>query len=63
MQRMKTLVKPELIIPGHSAEVMDRFSKVAEGVVRIKMSKAKSIYRNADFYSCLIFLRVLKLVY
>jgi len=36
MQRMKTLVKPELIIPGHSAEVMEKFTKVADGVVRIR---------------------------
>jgi hypothetical protein len=33
---MKTLVKPELIIPGHSAEVMEKFPKVMAGVVRIR---------------------------
>jgi len=36
MQRMKTLVKYELIIPGHSAEVMEKFPKVTDGVVRIR---------------------------
>ena len=36
MKRMKTMVKYELIIPGHSSEVMERFPKVADGVVRIR---------------------------
>lgn len=34
---MKTLVKdPRLIIPGHDPEVLSRFPKVADGVVRIE---------------------------
>ncbi|HLO79662.1 MAG TPA: N-acyl homoserine lactonase family protein [Chitinophagaceae bacterium] len=36
LQRMKTLVKPGLIIPGHDAQVLERFTKVKEGVVRIR---------------------------
>ena len=36
MQRMKILVKPELIIPAHRAEVMEKFPKVLIGVVRIR---------------------------
>lgn len=37
LRRMKTQVSnPDLIIPGHDPEVMERFPEVAEGVVRIK---------------------------
>ena len=36
MQRMKTLVNPELIIPGHDAKIFEKFTKVREGVVRIR---------------------------
>jgi glyoxylase-like metal-dependent hydrolase (beta-lactamase superfamily II) len=36
LKRMKTLVKPGLIIPGHDVQVLDRFTKVKEGVVRIR---------------------------
>jgi len=37
LQRMKSLVSdPDLIIPGHDPLVMTRFTRVAEGVVRIK---------------------------
>jgi glyoxylase-like metal-dependent hydrolase (beta-lactamase superfamily II) len=36
LQRMKTLVKPELIIPGHDAKIFDRFTKVKDGIVRIR---------------------------
>ena len=36
-ETMKTLVKdPRLIIPGHDPAVLQRFPKVAEGVVRIE---------------------------
>ena len=34
--RMKQLAtKPELIVPGHDAAVMQKFPKTADGVVRI----------------------------
>lgn len=36
MQRMKTLVKPDLIIPGHDEKIFEKFTKVKEGVVRIR---------------------------
>lgn len=36
MQRMKTLVKPELIIPGHDEKIFEKFTKVKAGVVRIR---------------------------
>jgi len=36
LKRMKTLVKPELIIPGHDAKIFDRFTKVKNGIVRIR---------------------------
>lgn len=37
LRRMKKMVSnPELIIPGHDPQVMQRFQKVAEGVVRIR---------------------------
>jgi len=37
LRKMKTLVNnPDLIIPGHDPEVMERFPSVANGVVRIK---------------------------
>jgi len=36
MQRMKTLVNPDLIIPGHDAKIFEKFTKVKEGVVRIR---------------------------
>jgi len=36
MQRMKTLVNPELIIPGHDEAIFKKFTKVKEGVVRIR---------------------------
>ena len=36
MQRMKTLVNPELIIPGHDEAIFQKFTKVKEGVVRIR---------------------------
>lgn len=40
MKRMKTLVSDvNLIIPGHDAAVFTRFPKVAEGVVKIEVSK------------------------
>ena len=36
MQRMKTLVNPDLIIPGHDSKIFEKFTKVKEGVVRIR---------------------------
>jgi glyoxylase-like metal-dependent hydrolase (beta-lactamase superfamily II) len=36
LKRMKTLVKPELIIPGHDAKIFDRFTKVKNGIVKIR---------------------------
>lgn len=40
MKRMKTLVSDvNLIIPGHDAAVFTKFPKVAEGVVKIEVSK------------------------
>lgn len=36
LQRMKTLVKPELIVPGHDAKIFERFTKVKDGIVRIR---------------------------
>jgi glyoxylase-like metal-dependent hydrolase (beta-lactamase superfamily II) len=36
LKRMKTLVKPDLIIPGHDSKIFDRFTKVKDGIVRIK---------------------------
>lgn len=36
MQRMKTLVNPDLIIPGHDSKIFKKFTKVKEGVVRIR---------------------------
>jgi len=36
LKRMKTLVKTELIIPGHDAKIFERFTKVKEGIVRIR---------------------------
>jgi glyoxylase-like metal-dependent hydrolase (beta-lactamase superfamily II) len=36
LQRMKTLVDPGLIIPGHDSKVFEKFTKVKEGVVRIR---------------------------
>jgi glyoxylase-like metal-dependent hydrolase (beta-lactamase superfamily II) len=36
MQRMKTLVNPDLIIPGHDSKIFRKFTKVKEGVVRIR---------------------------
>jgi glyoxylase-like metal-dependent hydrolase (beta-lactamase superfamily II) len=36
LKRMKTLVKPELIIPGHDSKIFDRFTKVKDGIVRIR---------------------------
>lgn len=36
MERMKTLVNPDLIIPGHDSKVFEKFTKVKEGVVRIR---------------------------
>ena len=37
MQRMKSLVtNPKFIIPGHDSQVLERFPKVTEGVVKIE---------------------------
>jgi len=36
LKRMKTLVKPELIIPGHDSKIFDRFTKVKDGIVKIR---------------------------
>ncbi len=36
MKRMKTLVNPDLIIPGHDAKIFEKFTKVKDGVVRIR---------------------------
>jgi glyoxylase-like metal-dependent hydrolase (beta-lactamase superfamily II) len=36
MQKMKTLVNPDLIIPGHDEKIFQKFTKVKEGVVRIR---------------------------
>lgn len=36
LQRMKTLVKPALIIPGHDGKIFERFTKVKDGIVRIR---------------------------
>ena len=36
LQRMKTLVNPDLIIPGHDSKIFEKFTKVKEGVVRIR---------------------------
>jgi glyoxylase-like metal-dependent hydrolase (beta-lactamase superfamily II) len=36
MQRMKTLVRPELIIPGHDEKIFEKFTRIKEEVVRIR---------------------------
>jgi glyoxylase-like metal-dependent hydrolase (beta-lactamase superfamily II) len=37
LRRMKTLVTdPQLIIPGHDALVLSRFTPVSDGIVRIR---------------------------
>ncbi len=36
LKRMKTLVKPELIIPGHDAKIFERFTKMKDGIVKIR---------------------------
>jgi glyoxylase-like metal-dependent hydrolase (beta-lactamase superfamily II) len=36
MQRMKTLVNPGLIIPGRDEKIFTRFTKVTDGVVKIR---------------------------
>ena len=36
LQRMKTLVNTDLIIPGHDSKIFDKFKKIKEGVVRIR---------------------------
>lgn len=36
LQRMKTLVDPKYIIPGHDASLFTRFPRVADGIVEIK---------------------------
>jgi len=36
LQRMKRLVNPDLIIPGHDGKIFEKFTKMKEGVVRIR---------------------------
>ena len=36
LERMKTLVDTGLIIPGHDSKIFEKFTKVKEGVVRIR---------------------------
>jgi len=36
MQRMKTLVEPGLIIPGHDAKFFKKFTNVKDGIVRTR---------------------------
>ena len=36
MLRMKTLVNPDLIIPGHDGKIFEKFTKIKDGVVRIR---------------------------